>query len=104
MKMKIFISKPRLKMLGIFTFMWVKMAATHFVTQFTHVSRHFGDYSRKQKLLFRENCFEIAYVSTIRLLEKRCKIQDKVKIKKTMKAFTIFGRFKGTKLVPFVDL
>ena len=28
---------------------WVKMAATHFVTQFTHVSRHFGVYSNKQK-------------------------------------------------------
>ena len=73
MKSKNFISKPRLKMLGIFTFMGVKMAATHFVMQFTHVSRHFGDYSRKQKLRFRENCFEIAYVSTILLLEKSAK-------------------------------
>ena len=29
--------------------MGVEMAVTHFVTQFTHVSRHFGVYSRKQK-------------------------------------------------------
>ena len=32
------------------------MAVTHFVTQYTHVSRDFGDYSRKQKKW--ENCFE----------------------------------------------
>ena len=36
----------------------MKMAVTYFVTQFTHVSRHFGVYSRKQKKSFRENCFE----------------------------------------------
>ena len=35
-----------------------KMAVMHFVTQFTHVSIHFGVYSRKQQILFRENCFE----------------------------------------------
>ena len=28
------------------------MAVTHFVTQFTHVSRHFGLYSRKQTNFF----------------------------------------------------
>ena len=32
--------------------MGVKMAVTHFVTHFTHVSRHFGVYSRIQK----KNC------------------------------------------------
>ena len=34
------------------------MAVTHFVTQFTYVSRHVGVYCRKQKKLFRENWFE----------------------------------------------
>ena len=34
------------------------MAVTHFVPHFTHVSRHFGVYCRKQKKLVRENCFE----------------------------------------------
>ena len=33
------------------------MAVTHFVTQFTHVSRNFEVYSRKRKKLLRENCF-----------------------------------------------
>ena len=41
-----------------FEFHWVKMAVTHFVTQVTHVSRHFGVYHRKHKKLSRENCFE----------------------------------------------
>ena len=45
-------------MLEIRTFMGVKMAVTHFVTPLTHVSRHFGVYSKKQTKLFRENCFE----------------------------------------------
>ena len=44
-------------MLEIWTFIGVKMAVMHFVTQFTHVSRHFGVF-RKQKKIFRENCFE----------------------------------------------
>ena len=57
------------------------MAITNFVTQFTHVSRHFDvDCRKKNKKLFRENCIEngvsdlkkkIAYVSTKLLLEKR---------------------------------
>ena len=34
------------------------MAVTHFVTQFTHVCRHFEAYCRKQKQNLRENCFE----------------------------------------------
>ena len=34
------------------------LAFMHFVRQFTHVSRHFRVFSRKQKKLFRENCFE----------------------------------------------
>ena len=33
------------------------MATTHFVTRFTHVSRHFWVYCREQKKVFRENCF-----------------------------------------------
>ena len=45
-------------MLEIWTFMGVKMAVTHFVRHFTHVSRHFGVHCRKQKKLFRKNCFE----------------------------------------------
>ena len=36
----------------------VKMAVTHFVMHFTHDSRHFGVYCRKQKKLLRENCFK----------------------------------------------
>ena len=38
--------------------MRAKKAVTHFVTQFTHVSKYFGVYSRKLKKIFRENCFE----------------------------------------------
>ena len=34
------------------------MAVTHFVTQVTHVSRHFEVYSEKQKKMSRENGFE----------------------------------------------
>ena len=36
-------------MLEIWTFLGVKKAVTHFVAQFTHVSKHFGAYSKKQK-------------------------------------------------------
>ena len=36
-------------MVEVWTFVGVKMAVTHFVTQFIHVSRHFGVYSSKQK-------------------------------------------------------
>ena len=41
------------------------MAVTHFVTHFTHVSRHFGVKCRKQKKMFREKCFEnvVSYVN-----------------------------------------
>ena len=35
-----------------------KLAITHFVTQLTHVSRHFRARNRKQKKTFQENCFE----------------------------------------------
>jgi hypothetical protein len=31
-----------------FGLLWGKKAVTHFVTQFSHVSKHFGVYSRKQ--------------------------------------------------------
>ena len=34
------------------------LAVTHSVTQFTHVSRYPRVKNRKQKKLFRENCFE----------------------------------------------
>ena len=39
---------------------WTTMgSATHFVTQFTHVSKQFGVYRRKQEeKKIRENCFE----------------------------------------------
>ena len=81
----------------------VKMAVTHFVTQFTHVSRHFGVYSRKQKNIFRENCFEnivsdlknknglCVHKTNLRKSAKKCK---KLK-RKTMKMFKIFGGFRG---------
>ena len=68
----------------------VKKAVTHFVMQFTHVSTHCGVYNRKQKQLFRENCFEnmvsdlkqkISCVSKKLLLEKRAKTK-KTKNKK----------------------
>ena len=64
----------------------VKMAVTHFVTHFTHVSRHFGVYCRKQNkkclgktvwkygLRFKE---KIVYVSTKLLLEKSAKTKKK---------------------------
>ena len=66
-------------------FYWVKIAVTHFVTQFTHVSRLFGVNSIKQRKIFRENCFEnvvsdlqkISYVSAKLLLEKSAKTKRK---------------------------
>ena len=36
----------------------VNMGFTHFVTQVTHVSRHFEAYSRKRRKKSRENWFE----------------------------------------------
>ena len=77
-------------------FHWVKMAVTHFVTQFTHVSRHFGLYNRKQNKkylgkMWSQICKKIAYVSTKLLLEKSTK--KKQKKRKTMKTFQIFGEF-----------
>ena len=62
-------------MLEIWTFMVVKETITHFVTQFTHVSRHFGVYSRKQKKI-RETCFENVVSDlkkSILLFQKKCK-------------------------------
>ena len=45
--------------LKLYVFKRLKLkTVTHFVTQFSHVSKHFGVYSRKQKKIFRENCFE----------------------------------------------
>ena len=60
----------------------VKMAVTHFVTQVTHVSRHYGVYNKKQKkwlgiivlkmwsLRFNK---KLAYVSPKLILEKSAK-------------------------------
>ena len=48
LKSKLLILKLRLEMLEIWTSMGVKMAVTHFVMQFTLVSRHFGVHGRKQ--------------------------------------------------------
>ena len=45
-------------MLEIWTYVGFKMVVTHFVTQFTHVSRHFGVNSRKQKQMFIKNCLK----------------------------------------------
>ena len=85
-------------MLETWTFMGVKMAVMHFVTHFTHVSRHFGVYCKKK--LFMENCFENV-VSDVNkkwpaklLLEKSAKTKKKQKTK-TMKTFIIIGRFWG---------
>ena len=66
----------------IWTFMGVKMAVTHFVTHFTHVSRHSGIYCRKQqKKLFRENCFknEVSNVNKNGLKVNRTTFRKKCK-------------------------
>ena len=36
----------------------VDLAITHFVTQFTYVSRHFRAWNRKEEKQIRDNCFE----------------------------------------------
>ena len=64
------------------------MAVTHFVTHFTHVSRHFGGYCRKKTKILRENCFEnvVSEIngkwfkkSTKLLLERVQRIKKKLK-------------------------
>ena len=60
-----------------FGFTWGKMAVTHFVAQFTHVSRHFGVYSRKKKYIYVQIREKMAYVSIKLLLEKCSKIKNK---------------------------
>ena len=66
------------------------MAVTHFVTQFTHVSRHFGVYSRKQNkkclgktvlIMWFQICDKMAYVSTKLLLEKSEEKKSKTLLK-----------------------
>ena len=66
------------------------MAVTNFVTQFTHVSRNFEIYSRKQKNIFRDNCLENV-VSDLKknvicvhktTFREMCKNKQKNKIKK----------------------
>ena len=83
----------------------VKMAVTHFVMQFTHVSRHFWVYSREKKM-FRENCFEnegsdltknSLYVHKT-ILEK----MQKVKTKNHENILSLW-RILGTKLVLLVN-
>ena len=82
----------------------VKKAVTHFVTQFTHVSKHFGVYSRKQRkdiwrkmfskcgLRFKEKCHMCQQNYFKKKEQKLRKI--KTKNKKTMKTFKIFGGFR----------
>ena len=79
----------------------VKMAVTHFVTQFTHVSRHFGVCSRKQNKnylgktvlkMWSQILRKMACVSTKLLLEKN---EEKKEEKNNMKTFKIFGGFWG---------
>ena len=76
----------------------------HFVSQFAHVSRHFGvyTYSRKQEKYLGKTVLrmwsqikrKISYVSTKLLFEKSAKTKNKYK-QKTMKTFRIFGGFWG---------
>ena len=81
----------------------VKMAVTHFVTQFTHVVRHLEFRVENKKKLFRENCFENV-VSDVKknglcvhktTFRKKCKNKIKLNLKKTMKTLKIFGGFWG---------
>ena len=74
------------------------MAVTHFVTQFTHVSRNFGHYSRKQKKylgktglkmwsqIYKKNGLCV-HKTTFKKSAKKCK--KKQKKRKTMKTFKI---------------
>ena len=71
----------------------------NFVTQFTHVFRHFGVYSRKQNKIVLGKLFykcalrfkeKMAYVSTKQLSKKSTKNKTK-----NMKTFTIFDGFWG---------
>ena len=87
------------------------MAVTHFVTQFTHISRHFGVYSRKQKKMVRANCFE-SVVSDLKkkclcvhktTFRKKCKNKNKNKNKNHENFFNLW-RILGTKQVLLVDI
>ena len=78
MKNKKFICKPTLDFHG------VKMAIAHFVMQFTHVSRHFGVYSRKQKNSLGRtvlNMWSQIFGSTKLLSEKSANTKKNEKIK-----------------------
>ena len=57
-------------------FLGVKMAVTHFVTQFTHVSRHFGVENKKNVW---KNCLENVFLD----LPKKLLLQRSAKTKKT---------------------
>ena len=63
----------------------------------THVSRHFGVYSRKQKKRFRENCFE-----NMVTFRKKVQILRKVKTK-NHESFHNLWRILWTKLVLLVE-
>ena len=85
------------------------MAVTHFVTHFTHVSRHFGVYSRKQQKRFKENCFEnkVSDVNKNGLKVHKAiffKVR-KLKKNKTKNNENIYNlcRIPGTKLLFLVD-
>ena len=57
-RIKIKIIKKNLGNAWNLDFHGVKKVVTHFVTQFTHVPKHFGVYGRKPKKIVRENCFK----------------------------------------------
>ena len=69
-------------MLEIWTSVGVKMAVTHFVTQFTHVSRHFEVYSRKEKYCLGKTFENVVLKNGLcvhkNTLRKKCKKRNKI--------------------------
>ena len=86
---------------------WGKMSITHFVTQFSHVSRHFGVYNRKQKKIVRESCFKnwchIKKNGIFVHIKKRRKKSERKKEEKKHGSIHNLWRILGTKLDLLVD-
>ena len=80
----------------------MKMAVTHFVTHFTHVSRHFRVKSRKKGKMWSQIFEKMAYWSAKLLLKENRKLKEKIETK-NLESVLILWQILGTKLVLFVD-
>ena len=80
------------------------MAITHFLTQFTHVSRHFGVNSRKQKKWVGKTVLKKRFQICEKIAFTHKKMQKLRKIKtKNHESFYNLWRILGTKLLLLVD-